>query len=161
MAAAPAPRAGAADFDFLLGDWRVRHRKLRTRLAGDDRWAEFGGSMRAVPILSGAGNFDENVIEDPKGSYRACTVRMYDPVRAQWSIYWIDGRDPKPDPPVVGGFQDGVGTFVGDDFLDGRPIRVRFFWVVIGATAARWEQAFSLDDGLRWEVNWVMDFERR
>ena len=55
------------DFDFLLGDWQVRHRRLGRRLVGDTQWAEFGGTMRARSILAGLGNFDENVIELPEG----------------------------------------------------------------------------------------------
>ena len=64
------------------------------------------------------------------------------------------------DPPVVGGFVDGVGTFIGQDTLDGRPILVRFRWSGITGPTPRWDQAFSDDDGATWEVNWVMDFTR-
>jgi hypothetical protein len=53
-----------------------------------------------------------------------------------------------------------VGTFVADDTLDGRPIRVRFVWSRITARSAQWEQAFSADGGASWEINWVMQFER-
>jgi len=43
---------------------------------------------------------------------------------------------------------------------DGRKMKVRFYWTRRGADAARWEQAFSYDDGKSWETNWVMDFLR-
>ena len=56
---------------------------------------------------------------------------------------------------------DGVGTFSADDTDDGRPVRVRFVWSGITETSARWEQAFSTDDGRNWETNWVMDLTRR
>ena len=50
-------------------------------------------------------------------------------VRDRWSIWWLDGRNPgRLDPPVVGGFKDGIGTFIADDTFDGRPILVRFLW---------------------------------
>ena len=152
--------AGGADFDFLHGSWSVRHRKLRYRLAGDDIWLEFGGTMTARPILAGAGNFDENVLEDPDGAYEACTVRMFDAVASKWSIFWIDGRDPRPDPPVVGSFSEGEGHFLGHDTLDGRPILVRFVWSRTEGPSPRWEQAFSDDGGVRWETNWIMEFDR-
>jgi hypothetical protein len=61
---------------------------------------------------------------------------------------------------VVGAFTDGVGTFFGDDQLRGQPIRVRFIWSDITARSARWEQAFSNDLGVSWEVNWIMYFDR-
>ena len=38
--------------------------------------------------------------------------------------------------------------------------RTRFIWSHITPTSARWEQAFSTDDGASWDVNWRMDFRR-
>ncbi|MBS0285599.1 MAG: DUF1579 domain-containing protein [Proteobacteria bacterium] len=146
------------DFDFLIGNWDVRHRKLRKRLARDTRWDEFGGTMRARPLLAGHGNFDENVIDLPDGSYHACTLRLHDPATGRWTIHWIDGRDPKLDPPMTGSFAGGNGTFHGDDNFEGRPIRVRFLWTPPGDAGPRWEQAFSDDGGANWETNWIMDF---
>src|SRR5689334_9203679 len=140
-----APADGRADFDFLVGRWRVRHRRLKTRLAGDTRWEEFGGTCTLWPILGGLGNVDDNVVELPGGTYRAATVRTFDPAARRWSIWWIDARRPGIEPPVHGGFVDGIGTFFGSDTLDGRPITVRFVWSQITATGARWEQAFSPD----------------
>lgn len=151
---------GATGFDFLHGSWSVRHRKLRRRLVGDDAWSEFTGTMTARPILAGSGNIDENTLDDPDGPYEACTVRTFDPRSGRWSIFWIDGRRPRPDPPVMGSFQDGEGWFSGEDTLDGRPILVRFHWSRTGVASPRWEQAFSADGGDSWETNWIMDFDR-
>lgn len=149
------------DFDFLLGDWRVRHRRLVRRMVGDTRWVEFDGTMRARPILGGLGNFDENDIDLPEGRYEACTVRLYNAATRLWSIHWIDGRVMRIDAPMVGAFVDGVGTFFGEDTFDGRAIRIRFLWSQITPASARWEQAFSGDGGHNWEVNWIMEFARQ
>ena len=155
---------GANDFDFLHGSWRVAHQRLAVRLKNSTDWVRFGGTVRAKPILGGLGNFDENIIELPQGPYHACTVRLFDAQRAEWSIHWIDGRDPKLDPPVRGGFERGEGVFYGDDVFEGRPIRVRFIWSKITPRGARWEQAFAVAAGPssqpEWETNWIMDFER-
>ena len=153
--------SGASDFDFLTGDWDVAHRKLKHRLSGSDEWAEFGGRTLARRLTNGLGNQDENWLDDPSGAYAAMTVRYFDPDRREWAIYWIDSRRPTVEPAVVGGFSDGIGTFLADDVLDGRPIKVRFVWSEIGPDSARWEQAFSPDGGATWEVNWVMRFTRR
>ena len=150
--------AGAADFDFLMGDWAVRHRRLKRRLTGDTEWAEFGGTMRARPILGGLGNFDENVIDLPAGRYQACTMRLFRPGPGEWSIFWVDGRDPALDAPMRGRFADGTGLFQGDDSFEGRPIRIRFLWSRIAEPSPRW--AFSADAGATWETNWIMDFTR-
>jgi hypothetical protein len=151
----------ARDFDFLFGDWGVRHRRLRERLAGCDDWDEFDGSCRARSVLDGAGNVDDNFLELPDGVYRAVTLRAFDATTGAWSIWWLDGRRPdRLDPPVIGRFENGIGRFHGDDVFAGRPIRVRFLWDVADPRAPRWEQAFSTDGGDTWETNWTMDFSR-
>jgi len=147
------------DFDFLIGDWRVAHRRLKDRLVGSQAWQEFGGTCIVREILGGQGNVDDNLIELPDGAYRASTLRAFDPTTRRWTIWWLDGRKPAVlDPPIVGGFDGDVGTFYGDDEWHGRPIRVRFLWSRATAGAPRWEQAFSLDAGVSWETNWRMDF---
>lgn len=158
---APAPGPAVHDFDFYMGSWRVHHRRLKERLAGNDEWQEFEGTSTAWPILDGAGNIDDNVLELPAGTYRAISLRTYDPVTDRWSIWWLDGRNPSQfDPPVVGGFADGIGTFIGPDTFHGRPILVRYIWSDITPTTCRWEQSFSPDDGATWEPNWIMESTR-
>ena len=147
------------DFDFFFGKWKVRHRYLKERLAGSTEWIEFTGTCEARPIMGGMGNMDDNVIEKPTGTYRAATFRAYDPVSKTWAIWWLDGRMPHNpvDPPMIGSFIDGVGTFLADDVQNGKPVKVRFLWSHITPTSCRWEQSLSPDGGKTWEVNWVME----
>lgn len=149
------------DFDFLQGHWRVRHRKLTRRLAGATEWIEFPGTTDCWPVVGGRANVDDNLLHDPTGEYRALTLRRWDPRTELWSIWWLDGRTMALEPPVHGRFAAGVGTFVGDDTFDGRPIRVRFTWSAVKSRSAEWSQAFSADGGATWEDNWTMRFERR
>lgn len=150
------------DFDFVIGDWNVRHRRLRERLAGCKDWIEFDGEMSTRPVLGGFGNVEDNRLRFPEGEFRAVALRSFDADRGQWSIWWLDGRFPgRIDVPVVGRFENGVGTFFADDTLDGHPIRIRFIWSRRSADALRWEQAFSDDAGASWETNWTMDFTRK
>lgn len=152
---------GAKDFDFLIGDWRVTHRRLKRRLAGDQEWEEFGGASSTRKVLGGLGNFEDNRIDLPSGAYRAIAVRSFDPKIAQWAIWWLDGRAPHQlEVPVIGGFTDGAGSFFADDTLDGREVRIRFLWSLTDTPSPRWEQAFSADGGESWETNWVMRFDR-
>jgi len=154
-------RSGVHDFDFYMGSWRIHHRRLKERLAGSEEWEEFEGTSVAWPIVGGAGNIDDNVVELPAGTYRAISLRTFDPETNRWSIWWLDGRNPtRLDPPVVGSFGDGVGTFTCEDTFDGRPIVVRFIWSDISESTCRWEQAFSPDGGETWEVNWIMESTR-
>jgi len=149
------------DFDFYMGSWWIQHHQLKERLAGSDEWEDFEGTSVARPILDGAGNIDDNVLELPGGTYRAVSLRTFDPMARTWSIWWLDGRHPERlDPPVVGRFENGIGTFIAEDTFEGRPILVRFVWSDISATTCRWEQSFSEDRGATWEVNWVMNSTR-
>ena len=151
---------GINDFAFLSGQWRVRHRKLARRLTGSAEWRAFEGACTAWEVMGGAGAIDDNLLQDPVGAYRAASLRRYDPATDRWSIWWWDSRLSEIGPPVHGRFEAGIGTFLGQDDLEGRPMLVRFIWSGITADAARWEQAFSTDGGAEWETNWTMDFER-
>ena len=149
------------DFDFFFGDWKVRHRYLKARLSGSSEWIEFDGTTRTQPLLNGLGNVDDNFLDKPGAAYRAATVRAFDPKTNTWAIWWLDQRNPQHlDPPLVGRFENGVGTFHADDTFNGKPIKVRFLWMPKSADAAQWEQAFSADGGRTWETNWVMQFTR-
>lgn len=165
-ALAPSAHAMAAEsaearrFDFLHGRWNVVHRKLKERLAGSTQWFEFPGTLSVAPILDGLGNFDENVLRDPNGAYHASSLRLFNPGRQEWSIWWFDSRFPTVEPPVVGGFHGNKGAFYAQDVFKGQPIRVRTTYEPLTADHAQWTQAFSADAGVSWEVNWVMDFKR-
>jgi hypothetical protein len=154
--------SGLHDFDFLVGNWQVHHRKLKGRLNQSHAWDEFEGTLSMRKLMDGYANVDDNVFNTPEGAYRGVGLRSYDPKTAQWAIWWLDGRSPfgDLDPPVKGHFVKGVGTFYADDTLRGKPVRVRFVWSNITSTTARWEQAYSADGGKTWEINWTMDFKR-
>ena len=157
MTANPAP----GDFDFVIGDWSVKHRRLKERLANCQEWEEFDGETSTRKILGGFGNLEDNLLRFPEGEFRAVALRSYNPATQQWSIWWLDGRFPdRIDVPVVGSFSHGVGTFFAKDTLANVPITVRFVWRQLRPNALRWEQAFSADDGNTWETNWTMDFHR-
>lgn len=155
--AAPPP----TDFDFIIGDWQVLHRRLNERLTGCTEWTEFQGTSSTRKILGGFGNVEDNLLCFPSGPVRAAAFRSFDPASRLWSIWWLDGRAPhRLDVPVVGAFDNGVGLFHASDTLDGRPIRVRFTWLAEPGHNPRWEQAFSADGGRSWETNWTMAFQR-
>jgi len=147
------------DFDFLVGRWRVLHRRLRERLAGSDDWQEFEGSCVMHKLLGGQGNVDDNLLNLPEGPYRAASLRAFDPATRLWAIWWLDARTPHTiDSPVVGCFEGGVGSFYADDTFKEQPIRVRYLWTETLTPSPRWAQAFSTDGGKTWETNWVMRF---
>lgn len=151
--------AAPKDFDFIIGHWRVRHRRLNARLSGCTEWTEFEGLSSTEHILGGFGNLEDNILHFPEGSVRAAAMRSYNAQTRSWSIWWLDGRNPGTlDTPVVGKFADHIGTFFADDMLDGKAIKVRFTWTATPGQNPRWEQAFSGDAGASWETNWTMEF---
>jgi hypothetical protein len=160
----PLPFAPAApsDFDFIIGDWTVTHRRLNSRLTNCRDWTEFSGLSSTVKTLGGFGNLEDNLLHFPEGDVRAIALRSFCPDSNTWSIWWLDGRNPTAlDVPVKGSFANHVGLFYADDVLDGRAIRVRFTWRATPGEHPRWEQAYSADDGVSWETNWTMVFVRR
>jgi hypothetical protein len=156
----PGPVAGGVhDFDFIAGEWNVRNRRLLKRGVGSDEWTEFPATTRATPYLAGAANVDE--VTFPTLGWSGLTVRTFDKVRQQWSIYWVNSNTGHLQSPVRGGFSGDIGEFHGDDEDGGRPIKVVFDWRKLGPSRARWSQRFSYDDGRTWETNWVMELERK
>lgn len=157
----PSDARHPTDFDFFIGDWNVRHRRLKRRLVQCADWEQFAGRTNVRQILGGFGNVDDNLLHLPDGTYRAATLRSFDPRSQTWSIWWLDARNPASlDVPVVGRFEGTAGTFFAHDHHEGQPIIVRFLWTA-SPEAPRWEQAFSPDRGASWETNWVMEFTRR
>lgn len=157
----PTIASAPTDFDFVMGDWQVRHRRLNERLVNCHDWTEFEGAMSTRKILGGFGNIEDNWLNFPQGEFRAIALRSFDASTGTWAIWWLDGRFPgKMDVPVTGRFIDGVGTFYADDTLNGVAIKVRFLWSTSDPDTLRWEQAFSADNGATWETNWTMNFTR-
>jgi hypothetical protein len=155
------PHDGRVDFDFLLGSWTVRNRRLKARLQGSTEWEEFPSTCRVRAILSGLGNMDEFTIDSPSGRIEAVTVRLYSPTSREWSIYWAASTGSgRFDVPMVGHFDGPRGEFYSQEVFSGRHIFNRFIWTVNSETC-RWEQAFSVDGGRTWETNWIMDFTRQ
>lgn len=147
------------DFDFLIGSWDVLNRRRTKMFAGSDEWDEFPGTSECRSVFEGAGNFDEIVF--PTKGTRGATLRLWDVRRGVWALHWTSSRTGLLDSPVVGGFSDGIGVFMGMDEHEGRPVPVRFNWTRTETDTPRWSQEYSGDGGRTWEVNWVMDFSRR
>jgi hypothetical protein len=151
----------ATDFDFLVGPWDVHHRQVLDQigqaLGRPSEVVEFDGVHEGRTYFAGAVSVDETTLAKP--GQRGLTFRTYDPATRQWSIYWVSSNVGRLEPPVHGGFADGVGTFYGSERLAGHDVQVRFVWSDLTATTARWRQSFRIGDG-DWAENWEMTFTR-
>ena len=82
------------DFDFQIGAWTVKHRRLKERLAGCADWEEFDGSCTMAIVLGGNGNVEDNVLHISSGTYRAVALRSFDPDTKNWAIWWARCAQP-------------------------------------------------------------------
>jgi hypothetical protein len=146
------------DFDFFFGSWRVHNRRLLKRLNACTEWETFEATQTCFPVLDGLGNTDQmNALDNtPIGM----SLRFFKRETAQWHIHWVSYSDGVMQPPVIGTFMNGVGTFEGVDIWETKLIIVRFLWTNIHTPTPRWEQFFSPDRGQSWEKNWEMNFTR-
>jgi hypothetical protein len=151
--------SGVHDFDFEFGDWQVHH---RVTLA-DGRSIEFDGTASARPLIDGSGDIEEHTFYRTTGKTYGIGLRAFDKKTGTWAIWWVDSRQPHlpMDPPNVGRFRDGVGTFFSESTVGGKTVGTRYIWSQIKHDSARWEQALSVDGGKTWQTNWIMEFRRR
>jgi hypothetical protein len=147
------------DFDFIEGDWTLENRALFKRGIGSSEWDHFPARSSGHVMMGGVTNVDEIVF--PTKGWNGTTFRHFDKEKRQWAIYWVNSRDGKMDaPPVRGGFDGDIGLFYGPDMDGDRPILCVYKWTKVGPNAARWEQAFSYDNGATWETNWMNELTR-
>ena len=81
------------DFDFFMGEWRVHHRRLVSRLADSNEWQEFEGQSRArnphnldVPVK---GSFSHGV-----GMFFADDTFNGKPIKVRF--LWLDTQSGSP-----------------------------------------------------------------
>jgi hypothetical protein len=156
-AVSPSETSSKNDFDFLVGMWIVKNRKLTARLAGSDDWTEFDSTLEMKKTLLGLGNFEIYRAEINNAPFEGEAVRVFDPATRLWSIYWADSSSGKLDRfPVTGSFENGIGKFYAYEIFNGTSITVLYQWDSSDPNAPVWSQAFSIDNGETWEWNWYM-----
>src|SRR5215471_11791508 len=156
-------RDGSHDFDFIIGNWKAHVRRLPDRLNNSNVWVEYDGISNHKKILDSNSNFEEFDVTstDKRLHIKAQTLRLYNPVSHQWSIYLVDVDNGTLGlPPVVGQFTGNRGEFYDQEEYKGRAILVRYLWLNISPQSARMEQSFSPDGGKTWEVNWICELSR-
>jgi len=145
--------SSAHDFDYLVGTWQLRNRKLTSRLTQSTEWIAFESRVEMHQILNGMGNIDKYTDHAAGQPYEGVALRLFNPRTRLWSIYWADGNSGTLDPPVIGSFENKIGHFFGRDTFHGKKVIVVFRWDVRNPRLPIWSQAFSEDNGKTWEWN--------
>ena len=156
----PSARSSQKDFDFFIGKWRIKNRKLKTRLDNCTDWLEFEATQTNYKALDGLANMDHYYATLNGKAFEGMTVRLFDPKTRLWSIYWADSNTGKFDKPVVGSFDKNIGHFLTLDHCGSKKIIMLFHWDKTDKDNPVWSQAYSEDAGKTWEWNWYMYMTR-
>ena len=148
-------RDGQHDFDFHIGTWKTRLKRLLNPLTGSSTWVEYEGTTVVRKVWNGRANLVELAADSPAGHFEGLSLRLYNPNSRQWSLNFANISGGVMTQPTIGEFKNGRGEFFSQETLNGRAIFVRFVISDITQNSCRFEQAFSDDGGKTWEVNWI------
>jgi hypothetical protein len=152
---AEALRDGQHDFDFEIGTWKTRLRRLQHPLSGSSSWIELEGTSVIRKVWNGRANLVELEVDGPSGHIEGLSLRLYNPEAHQWSLNFSNNSVGTLSQPTIGSFKNGRGEFFDQEPFNGRAILVRNVFSDITPDSYRFEQAFSDDGGKTWEVNWI------
>ena len=148
---------GIGDFDFLTGNWHIRH-KRRTDITKDD-WQRFESSATVHRVLNGMGSIEE--LRNADGSDMGMAVRTWLPESKKWTDHWTSAGNGIVGAPQYGTFIDGDGVFISEEEVDDVKWQYRGVWDRIDSDSCRWHRAISNDGGDSWEWNWWMEWTRQ
>jgi hypothetical protein len=148
-------RDGRNDFDFEIGVWKTQLKRRVQPLTGSNTWTEYNGRTTVRKVWNGLANLVELEVDGPAGHIEALSLRLYNPGSHQWSLNFASSASGTLGTPTVGEFKNGRGEFYDQETLNGRAILVRFVISGITPSTCHFEQAFSVDGGRTWELNWV------
>jgi hypothetical protein len=138
------PNDGRHDFDFEIGTWAMSPE----------------GDAHTVRELWAGASIAEWIVQKPSPHVRGSLLKLYNPARRIWNIYWAGAGDGLLSPPLIGAFRDGVGTFVGKDTSAGRREFVRLVYDRITPRSFRTLQSESVDGGHTWSRPKVNTYTR-
>lgn len=153
----PSSTSSQEDFNFYVGNWKIRNRRLKSVFTGSSDWYEFEAVQQMRKVLHGLGNIDHFHAEFDGKPFEGMSMRFFDLNTKLWSIYWSDvSKTGVLEPPVLGSFYGDLGIFYTKDRFNDINILVKFEWDKSDPVKPVWRQAFSRDNGVSWEWNWYM-----
>jgi hypothetical protein len=143
------------DFDFNMGRWHTQIRAVMNPLSAPNVWTNLEGTHTVYRVWGDWADIGQLEIDGPSGREEFMALRLYDRKTQQWRVYFANSAAGTLDPPMIGGFKDGVGTFVFLDEMEGKTVLVRNAWSGITAKSCRQDWAVSADGGRTWVPTWV------
>ena len=160
-APSPVVRDGQHDFDFAVGTWKTRVRRLVKPLSGSKEWAEGTGAVSTRKIWDGHAQLEELTMDTGAVHLEGLALRLYNPKTHQWRLHWASAKKGiLSDVPAFGSFENGRGEFYDAEIIDGKNVLVRETFSDITPNSHHFEQAFSEDMGKTWEPNIIVDLTR-
>jgi hypothetical protein len=154
------PTDASHDFDFEVGTWSMRTRRVKDPL-GRSEWIESTGSTHIVhPIWAGRAALGELRLPGPTPTFGGSLLHTYNPQTKQWRIVWADRETGRVSAPMIGEFHQGQGEFFGQEDVRSVTVLARTRYLDITPTSFRTEQAYSLNGGADWTPNAVYTFTR-
>ncbi len=75
---------GVGDFDFLAGEWKIRHKRLKD--GTKDEWQRFDSGATVYRVLNGMGSIEE--LRKADGSDMGMGVRVWLTQEKKWADHW-------------------------------------------------------------------------
>ena len=149
-------RDGSHDFDFLVATGRPTFAACRSASTVPTSGWNTAASRTTIKFRTAMQTSSSAVIStDKKPHIKAQTLRLYNPVSHQWSIYLVDIDNRTLGlPPVIGWFTGNRGEFFDEAQYKGRAMLMRQVWLNLSPYLCGW-QLFSPDGGKAREVNWI------
>ena len=152
---------GSHEFDFDFGTWHTHTKRMLHPLSGDQEWTELDGTTVVTPVWGGRANLAEYKATGASATLELLALRVYNPTTHQWSInFATPGGGELSSTPGIGAFKDGRIEFYDQERFNDKTILLRFSLFGGAPDGAQSEQAFSVDGGKTWEINWINQYTR-
>lgn len=143
------------DYDFNMGRWQTRIRAVLNPLSAPGVWSNLQGTHVVYRVWDDWANIGQLEVDGPGGHIEDLALRTYDRKTHQWRVYFANSGSGTLDPPMIGDFKHGVGTFVFLDEMAGKTVLVRNVWSGITTKSCHQDWAISSDGGRTWVATWI------
>lgn len=143
------------DFDFNMGHWNTQIRSVPNPLSAPGVWSNLQGTHVVYRVWGDWADIGQLEVDGPGGHVEYLALRLYDRKTSQWRVYFASGKSGTLEPPMIGEFRNGVGTFIGLDDMDGKTVLVRNIWSDISSKSCHQSFAISADGGKTWTPTWI------